>query len=237
MKTSRDMMQGPVPAGWAANQHPGSKMIRLFGRPSLQMSVWALLLLPASAIAEQEATNEDWQREWIEIQSDKSHQVKSEWWQQLDRARLNEYLHAGVDVNVSDRRKWTPLHSAARYNADPEVLYALLQAGAVVGARNKAGDTPLHWAAAENANVEIVTSLIEAGANVNAKDKFGWTPLHTAAESGSNPEVIEVLLAAGAKRNKRAYFVLFRPVFLAKHNSNLSETDKKAAVALLKRPE
>jgi len=68
-------------------------------------------------------------------------------------------------------------------------------------------------------------------------DKFGWTPLHTAAESGSNTEVIEVLLAAGAKRNKRAYLVLFRPVFLAKHNPNFSEADKKAATALLKRSE
>lgn len=212
-----------------------SRMTRLSYWCRLLMPVWALILLPVSAISQEQPTDEDLQREWIETQTNKNHQVKSDWWQQLDLERLGKYLHVGVDVNASDRRKWTPLHSAARYNTDPRVLAALLQAGAVVGARNKAGDTPLHWAAAENANVEIVTSLIEAGADVNAKDKFGWTPLHTAAESGSNPEVIEVLLAAGAKRNKRAYFVLFRPVFLAKHNSSFSEADKKAAVALLKR--
>lgn len=211
-----------------------SRMTRLFGWHRILMTLWALLLMPAIVMSQEQATDEDRQHEWNEIQSSKSHQVKSDWWQQLDSERLHTYLLAGVDVNVSDRRKWTPLHSAARYNKDVGVLAALLQAGAVVGARNKAGDTPLHWAAAENANVEIVRSLIDAGANVNAKDKFGWTPLHTAAESGSNPEVIEVLLAAGAERNKRAYIFLFRPVFLAKHNSNFSEADKKAAIALLK---
>ncbi len=237
MKSLKDMMMARTSMGDTGDQKPESRMPQSSCWHPVQMTLWALLLLPASAIAQEQATDEGWQREWSEIQSNKNHQMKSDWWQQLDRARLNNYLHAGADVNVSDRRKWTPLHSAARYNADPEVLAALLQAGAVVAARNKAGDTPLHWAAAENANVEIVTSLIEAGANVNAKDKFGWTPLHTAAESGSNPKVIEVLLAAGAKRNKRAYFVLFRPVFLAKHNSNLSETDKKAVIALLKHPE
>jgi len=237
MKMLRDLMQAPASTRETADQNPESRMTRLFGRRSIQVTLWAVLLLPVSAISQEQATDEYLQREWIETQTNKSHQVKSDWWQQLDLTRLNEYLRAGVDVNASDRRKWTPLHSAARYNTDPGILATLLQAGAVVGARNKAGDTPLHWAAAENANVEIVKSLIEAGANVNAKDKFGWTPLHTAAESGSNPEVIEVLLAAGAQRNKRAYFVLFRPVFLAKHNSNLSETDKKAAIALLKTSE
>ncbi|MBT8102298.1 MAG: ankyrin repeat domain-containing protein, partial [Gammaproteobacteria bacterium] len=100
---------------------------------------------------------------------------------------------------------------------------------------NKARDTPLHWAAAENTNVDILTTLIEAGADVNARDRFGWLPIHTAAEGNSNPEVIEVLLAAGSKRNKRAYFVLFRPAFLLKHNANMSDTDKKTAMALLKK--
>lgn len=203
----------------------------------LQMTIWALLLIPVVAMSQEQPRDEDWLREWNEIQLDKSQQKKSHWWQHLGLEQLNKYLQAGADVNISDKRLWTPLHSAARYNSDTAVLVALFQAGAVVGARNKAGDTPLHWAAAENTNVEIVKSLIKAGASVNERDNFGWTPLHTAAESNSNPEVIEVLLAAGAKRKKRAYFMLFRPRFLLKHNSNISETDKKIAMASLKASE
>lgn len=195
----------------------------------------ALAFLPAVVLSQDQVTDENSQGEWLEIQLHASQQEKREWWRHLDLEQLNAYLQAGAEVNVADKRKWTPLHSAARYNADPEVSVALLQAGAVVGARNKARDTPLHWAAAENTNVDILTTLIEAGADVNARDRFGWLPIHTAAEGNSNPEVIEVLLAAGSKRNKRAYFVLFRPAFLLKHNANMSDTDKKTAMALLKK--
>lgn len=96
------------------------------------------------------------------------------------------------------------------------------------------GDTPLHWTAAANTNVVIITTLIEASADVNATDKFGWTPIHTATESNANPAVIEALPAAGARHKRRAYFVLFGPEFLLKHNSNMSDDDKKAALELLK---
>lgn len=206
------------------------------GHPFPQ-TIWVLLLFSAVALPQERASDEDRQREWQEIQTNKSQQKKSAWWRHLDLQELNKYLQAGADANIPDKRLWTPLHSAARYNADPAVLAALLQAGAVVGAKNKAGDTPLHWAAAENTNVKIVRSLLEAGANVNEKDNFGWTPLHTAAESNSNPEVIEVLLAAGAKRRTRAYFVLFTPGFLLKNNPNMSEADKKITMTLLQAPE
>jgi ankyrin repeat protein len=112
-----------------------------------------------------------------------------------------------------------------------------LRAGATVDAKDSAGDTALHWAAAENTNVEIISCLLEAGADVNATDKYGWLPIHTAAERNSNPDVIETLLGAGAERDRRAYFVLFRPRFLLKHNSSMSDKDKRVALALLDEPD
>lgn len=236
MKTMNRLAVAPASTEPRADRIWGLKITELLCWHPLKTTIWALLLLPAVVMSQEQARDDELQREWNEIQSSKGQYEKSNWWQRLDLEHLEKYLQVGADVKISDKRRWTPLHSAARYNSDSEVLAALLQAGAIVGARDKAGDTPLHWAAAQNTNVKIVTALIEAGANVNERDKFGWTPLHTAAESNSNPAVIEALLAAGAKRQKRAYFVLFRPRFLLKHNSKISETDKKIAMALLKEP-
>ena len=139
-------------------------------------------------------------------------------------------------VSITEERKgWTELHFAARYETKPSCVSKLIAAGFDVNARNGSGDTPLHWAAAENPNIEIVRLLLEAGADVNAKDKFGWLPIHTAAERSDDPEVIAVLLEAGSKRNSRAYYVLFSPKFLLKHNDNMSADDKDIALALLKK--
>ena len=206
---------------------------RISWRPH-HLALWGMVLLPAAVIAQEPVQDGILQQEWREVQTNRNQEVKKNWWQHLSPKCLDEYIQAGADVNVTDRRGWTPLHSAARFNSDLEVLSALLQAGAIVGAKDRAGDTPLHWAAAANTNVKIITSLIEAGADVNATDRFGWTPIHTAAESNANPAVIETLLAAGARPKRRAYFLLFGPKFLLKHNSNMSEADRKAAIALLK---
>lgn len=194
-----------------------------------------LLLLPVAAMSQTPAPDEDLQREWLEVQASKDRQMRKDWWQSISLVELNAYIQADAEPNAPDRRRWTPLHSAARYNPDPAVVLALVNAGAVVDAKDKSGDTPLHWAAAENTNVEITAALIAAGANVNARDRYGWQPIHTAADRNSNPEIIEALVAAGAERNKRAYFVLARPAFLLQHNSNMSEVDKKRAMALLKK--
>lgn len=196
----------------------------------------ALLIFPASAMVQEQVPDNNMQREWHAIQTSTDRAERRNWWARVDPEQLIAHIQAGADVNVEDRRRWTPLHSAARDNTNPEILRALLQAGAVVDARDKSGDTPLHWAAAENRNVEILTALIDAGAHVNARDKFGWLPIHTAAESNPNPEIIDALLSAGSKRKKRAYFILFRPRFLLKHNSRMSRSDKEIAMELLKEP-
>ena len=200
----------------------------------LEVTLYALLILPNAGRAQVSEPDDLLQQQWLEIQAGDDRQMRKGWWQQLDLDQLNDFVVADVELNVSDHRGWTPLHSAARYNGDPNVLLALVNAGAVVDAKDRSGDTPLHWAAAENANVDVVTSLISAGADVNARDRYGWLPIHTAADRNPNPEILDALLAAGAQHHKRAYFVFFRPVFLLKHNANMSDSDKKTALALLK---
>lgn len=206
------------------------------GKPARRLPgiILCSLLLPIVASPAEPVVNTVLQHTWAEIQGFDNRHARAKWWQTVDPEQVQAFIGAGADPNYTDRKKWTPLHSAARYSADPRVLTLLLAAGATVNAKNKAGDTPLHWAARENPNVAMTDALIAAGANVNALDKFGWLPLHTAAESNSNPEIIRALLAAGSKRGRRAYFLLFSPAFLLKHNDNMSEADKDLALAMLR---
>lgn len=192
-----------------------------------------LLLYPAVILAQAQAQQRDLQGGWLAINNHEDQHVRKDWWQSLSAQQVSAYIQAGADLNAKDSRGWTPLHSAARYSGQPAVLAALLETGALVNVKDSAGDTPLHWAAAENPNVKVLVLLLQAGADVNASDRFGWIPLHNAAAENSNPEIIRALLEAGSKRNLRAYFVLFSPGFLLKHNPNMSDRDKDRARAML----
>ena len=214
--------------------HAGSAVT---GRPA---RAWALLVaivalvLPAVALSQDSGALDDLRSEWRAVQSSKDRATHRRWWSAMSAERLQEFVQADVDINQANYRRWTPLHSAARYSAQEAVVSVLLEAGADVNARDRAGDTPLHWAAAGNANVEIIEAILSAGADVNATDRFGWTPIHTAAESNSNPDVVKALLDAGANHKRRAYFLLFSPRFLLKHNADMSDADREQAFEWLK---
>lgn len=194
----------------------------------------AAIMLPGVSSADQLNADSELLHHWNTIQASTDHELQQVWWRETDVARLQQFLDAGADVNISNKKGWTPLHSAVRYSANISVASLLLEAGANVNATNNSGDTPLHWAARANSNENFTRLLIEAGADVNARDKFGWSAVLTAAEGSSNPQVIAALLDAGANPKKRAYFMLFGPKFLIKRNANMSKADKKAALEMLK---
>ena len=50
-------------------------------------------------------------------------------------------IQAGAEVNLADKRGWTPLHHASR-NGQVEVITALLAAGADKTIKDKDGKTP-----------------------------------------------------------------------------------------------
>ena len=112
-------------------------------------------------------------------------------------------LDAGANPNARYKGTGlTPLHWAAKFSEQPEIIKVLLAAGADVGAQSSKSDgrnTPLHTAARFNENAEIIRALVAAGASLEARDKWKYTPLHRASRYNGNPEVIEVLTAAGAR--------------------------------------
>ena len=125
-------------------------------------------------------------------------------------ADLAACLEQGADPEVRGEDRYRPLHSAAAYTDDPEVIQVLVNAGAkpqqMLGSRAFGANmievsnealTPLHSAAAKNDNPAITKALIKAGANPNRKGGIGASPLHQAAEWGS-AEVVRALIDAGA---------------------------------------
>ena len=118
---------------------------------------------------------------------------------------VKKAIAAGVDVNIRNKNKDTPLHVAASGAAildypAKEIIELLIANGADVNAQNHQRRTALH----NTSTKEIVELLIANGADVNAKDKSLETSLHFAAING-NKETAELLITKGADVNaKRA---------------------------------
>ena len=60
--------------------------------------------------------------------------------------RIQEFLDLRADVNAKNEIGATPLHSAAVYDENIEVVIRLIKAGADVNAKEEDGNTPLVWA-------------------------------------------------------------------------------------------
>ena len=126
---------------------------------------------------------------------DKNCLVYDEWWKAGMREsfvdRVTEALELGSNVNSSDENGGTPLHFAAAYQADSEVISILLRYGGDIHAETRSKQQPIHWAAGKNATMEVMSVLIRAGANINATDINCRTPLHLAINANAPFNFIE----------------------------------------------
>ena len=68
-----------------------------------------------------------------------------------------------------------PLHAAARYQTNPEVIQVLVVAGADLNAKNDDDYRPLHLASGSNSEAAL-TLLLESGAGIEARERHGRTP-------------------------------------------------------------
>ena len=120
-----------------------------------------------------------------------------------DIEAVKEFLAAGADVNVKDKRGFTPLHWAS-ISGHKEAVELLIDNGADVNAMRGGGGTPLSYAASWG-HEEIVELLIANGADVNVKDAFSETPLDVATHPdnpNASAETADLLRKHGGKTKK-----------------------------------
>jgi ankyrin repeat protein len=85
---------------------------------------------------------------------------------------VRHLIELGVDVNARDRRRWTPLHFAAR-TKNPAVVKLLIDAGAEIDAENDEEITPLHESVlGKPRNLEVIELFLAAGAKTDAVRKY-----------------------------------------------------------------
>lgn len=92
----------------------------------------------------------------------------------------------------------TPLHFAAGWNSDVDVVTALIEWGIDVDGPDSVGATPLHYAACLNRSPAMVRMLIDSGAEEDSRDTAGANPVYYAVKGGNDLPVIITLIKEGS---------------------------------------
>ena len=142
--------------------------------------------------------------------------------------------------DIEPLQEATPMHIAAVFNPNLEVLQSLADGGGDVNAiEHDNGATPLHAALYANRPLPVIRKLAELGADINAKlsggQYDGMAPLHLAAAKSDNPEVIAYLIKNGADTAATFKYGFFTvtPAKALKHNDHKSMRKNAEVLALL----
>ncbi|AHM62677.1 fibronectin type III [Flammeovirgaceae bacterium 311] len=102
--------------------------------------------------------------------------------------RVDALIHAGIDVNVTDKEGRSPLHWAAWQGYEsmvqvrPAVVNELIKRGAEVNMQDSQGNTPLHYAVLMG-YPSIIEALLDAGAAPELKNHKNESPLFLAEKA------------------------------------------------------
>ena len=94
-------------------------------------------------------------------------------------------LENDANINTFDMNGNRPLHYAAGFNIDLEIIVELLKNGANldVNEQNRYQAIPLHWAARFNPNPQVIMTLLNFHSNPSAKDILRKTPFDYARKN------------------------------------------------------
>ena len=115
-----------------------------------------------------------------------------------DIETMRELLQVGVDIEVHDKKRLTPLDYAVTATK-PESVRFLLSHGAQINTDSVYDASVLH-AAAKIGETEILTLLLDFGADVNLQCGDGSTPLICAIHD-NRVDAVRLLISRGANVN------------------------------------
>lgn len=116
---------------------------------------------------------------------------------------IEHFLKNGADINSQNNNDEdnAPLHEAAHFNTNVEVLKYIIAQGGDIRGKNKRGRLPQDFAAADNPNIEVLKYFISLGADIKTQNYAGRTMLQEAALFNRNVEVLKYLVSQGADVN------------------------------------
>ncbi len=89
---------------------------------------------------------------------------------------LKYLINIGADVNIVDKRNWSPLMYAINADYTDESIYLINSEKILLNKRFYEDHTALHCAVIKN-NSKIVTHLLEKGADPHIRDSLGLKPI------------------------------------------------------------
>ncbi len=125
--------------------------------------------------------------------------------QSHDKAKIQEVIDSGVDIDCQNKYSYTALMIAAEYSL--EALDVLLDNGADTEITDKNGRTAIFYAIGGSRKIKALKRLIAAGANLDIRDINEETLLSKVAGPFStepeNLKIAELILKAGADPDSR----------------------------------
>lgn len=89
---------------------------------------------------------------------------------------LEFLIDNGADVNMVDKRNWSPLLYAIAANYTDESIYLINTKKILLNKQFYEGRTALHYAVIKN-NIAVTKHLLEKGADLEICDNFGLSPI------------------------------------------------------------